>query len=128
MPTRTRIWRRLGLMAGALAFLCQVFAWSVASPSMAFDLSSVSICTDHGTETVRLGPDGLPKGDDDGQHGGGGCPLCALMGGLSTAPPAFIPLPPRTIAHVNDATSRGLDAVPALFLSSVQARAPPRTA
>lgn len=123
--------RRVGLMAGVFAFLCQVLAWNVAMPAMsvAATADTITICSADGIKLIKIGADGQAIPDDgqaDGNGPSGHCPLCPLVGGagLPPVPPLVVPSQ-RVIAH----DARGLPGAAIAagwFLSSLQARAPPR--
>lgn len=55
--------RRVSLMVGALAFLCQALAWSVTMPAQAMAASNstvgdvITICSVDGIKTIKVGPD-----------------------------------------------------------------------
>jgi hypothetical protein len=120
--------RRVGLMAGVLAFLCQVLAWSVAMPavSLAAAVDSITICSVDGVKTIKIGPDGQTTPDDEGKVcESGHCPLCPLVGGAGLPPvPPLVAPNERVAAH--DARALPGDVIAAgWFLSSLQARGPP---
>ncbi len=116
-------------MAGVLAFLCQVLAWSVAMPavSLAGAAERITICSVDGVKTIKIGPDGQAIPDDEpGKAGASGhCPLCPLVGGAGLPPvPPLVAPKERVAAH--DARALPGDVIAAgWFLSSLQARGPP---
>ncbi|WP_238474995.1 DUF2946 domain-containing protein [Azospirillum cavernae] len=121
--------RRVGLMAGVLAFLCQVLAWSVAMPAVSLAASGerITICSVDGVKTIKIGPDGQAIPDDDqGKAGASGhCPLCPLVGGAGLPPPPPLVAPNERVA-AHDARALPGDVIAAgWFLSSLQARGPP---
>lgn len=142
--------KRIGPMAGALALLFQVMSWAwmgagmgagteTAAPLAAASLIAASltadsrqqlaICTPEGLKPVALAvagdragdPADAPSGPPPTDHD---CPLCPLVGGLTTvSPPAQVaPASPgrnAAIALPGDLIAAGW------FLSTLQARAPP---
>lgn len=131
--------KRIGPMAGALALLFQVMAWAFMPIAMAAgtgpaasltaDALPVAICTPEGFKSVPLAVAGDPVGDpsngpSDPAPTDHDCPLCPLVGGLTTvSPPAQVaPAAPgrhAAIALPGDPIAAGW------FLSTLQARAPP---
>lgn len=120
-------------MAGVFAFLCQVLAWSVAMPatSLAASADTITICSTDGIKLITIGADGQAIPDDDGSADGtagpsGHCPLCPLVGGAGLPPmPSLVVPSQRVVGH----DARGLPGAAIAagwFLSSLQARAPPR--
>lgn len=148
-------WRG-GALAGALALLFQVVAWAWL-PMPAMGMGTLVICSPEGLKVVTLGPDGqaisaqaisgqaLPdqdgpvkagKADPDqlkGRTNSGtasyapGCPLCALVAGLTTPPPLDLGLPTVMVRH-DPVALPGERIAAGWFLSTLQARAPPTSA
>jgi hypothetical protein len=140
---RDRRRRCIGLMAGVVAFLCQLLAWAWYPPAAIADTVTIPICSPDGViytsvpagvsagfgAAIKDGPakDALAKEDsfDKGNHG---CPLCPLVTGLS------LPPPPAEIASAGDLSRHDSASLPGAhiaagwFLSSLQARAPPAAA
>lgn len=124
--------RRVGLMAGALAFVLQMMVWSMAIPAMALDgatagAEAVTICSVDGFKTVFIGPDGQPVSPEDGSGGAAKdhCPLCPTVTGAGLPPQAPTTVPAEGMMMA-DARSLPGDVIAAgWFLSSLQARAPP---
>ncbi|MFD1626201.1 DUF2946 family protein [Azospirillum griseum] len=124
--------RRVSLMVGALAFLCQALAWSVMMPAQAMAASNstvadvITICSVDGIKTIKVGPDGQALPDEDGTAAASGhCPLCPLLAGAGLPPVPPLALPTEQVA-AHDARALPGDAIAAgWFLSSLQARAPP---
>jgi hypothetical protein len=50
------VFRRIGLLAGAVAFLLQMFVWSIQAPAVAAG-SLIPVCTVDGITLVDLNPD-----------------------------------------------------------------------
>ncbi|WP_247877416.1 DUF2946 family protein [Azospirillum brasilense] len=139
-PIRERL-RRIGLLAGLLAFVVQMMVWTVTMPAMALDaagvgagaasagVETITICTANGVKTITLGPNGEPVADQDGGATGaaaGHCPLCPTMAG--TAPPPLPPMAALPALRLAMADARALPGgviAAGWFLSSLQARAPP---
>lgn len=130
MPRR-RHPRRLGLVAGAVAFVLQILAWAwmpawIAAANAA-DTDRIVICTAEGFKTITL-----HGADDAGTTGekpaaepaGSGCPLCPLVGGLAMAPPVMMVVPAEVGRHGSRALP-GSQIAAGWFLSTLQARAPP---
>ncbi|WP_207483010.1 DUF2946 family protein [Arenibaculum pallidiluteum] len=122
----------IGLTAGALAFLCQMIAWAwcpIAGPA---NVVLVPFCTPDGmVHRAVSAEDGKPVPDGGGPAGKrsdapeSGCPLGALLSGLS-APPANITLvPPGTPPRHGAPSLAGQTVATGWFLSTLQARAPP---
>ena len=124
--------RRVGLLAGAIAFVLQMMVWSMAMPAMALDgapagAEAVTICSVDGFKTVFIGTDGQPVAPEDGSGGPAKdhCPLCPTITGAGLPPQAPMAVPAETMA-VADARALPGDVIAAgWFLSSLQARAPP---
>lgn len=116
--------RRIGLLAGALAFLCQVMAWTLLMPAASAQAGLVPICTAEGLILVAVDDDGTKK-PDSGTVSAMACPLCPLVAGMAPPPaPPADPLPAETGRHTAVALP-GAFVAAGWFLSSVQARAPP---
>ncbi|HYH37131.1 MAG TPA: DUF2946 family protein [Azospirillum sp.] len=119
--------RRIGLLAGALALLLQTVAWSMTMPSRSLDGGWITICSAQGLVAVHVDADGAPTGGDDSPQAepAGSCPLCPLVAGL-TLPPPFVEAAAPPVPPGHDAAALPGDRIAAgWFLSSLQARAPP---
>ncbi|PWC53830.1 hypothetical protein TSO221_09890 [Azospirillum sp. TSO22-1] len=116
--------RRIGLMAGVIALMVQVFAWTLAMPAQVAAIDWMTVCTAEGL--VHLDVDGAPTGTDAPvKHPGmEHCPLCPLIGGLYLPPPVQ-PVLRQTIARHGPEGLPGAEVVAGWFLSTLQARAPP---
>jgi len=124
--------RRIGLLAGALAFLCQVMAWTLLMPAAAVQAAMVPICTAEGLILAAVDESGTPVSDPrGGEEPGKGttaamaCPLCPLIAGMALPPvPPSDPLP----AEIHRRSPQALPSAfvaSGWFLSGIQARAPP---
>lgn len=123
---------RIGLTAGALALLFQLFAWTLIMPATSAPISGIAICTAEGLVHLDLeGPPAdadllanHPAGHPADHPGGGSCPLCPLVGGLHLPPP--LPLVVRdAMTRHSPAALPGALILTGWFLSTLQARAPP---
>lgn len=123
-----RHWRRLrrvGVLAGAAAFLLQMLTWSVYAPAMAMGGETVMICTMEGMTEITLGPDGQPVSPDKAKADSKHCGFCLLASGLATPSlPAALSPPVQLARHGAEALPGGLIAA-GWFLSTLQARGPP---
>lgn len=120
--------RRIGLMAGALALMLQLFAWTLTMPAKSTPLDGITVCTAEGL--VHLDVDGPPAGAElPAEHpmehaDGGSCPLCPLVGGLHLPPPLHL-VSQDAVARHGPVTLPGALILAGWFLSTLQARAPP---
>lgn len=122
-PMTQRV-RRFGLLAGALAFLCQVMAWTLMMPAASAQAGLVPICTAEGLILAAVDGNGAKK-PDSGSVSAMACPLCPLVAGMAPPPaPPAEPLPAGIGRHTPVALP-GAFVASGWFLSSVQARAPP---
>lgn len=131
MSTRSPVQRvrRFGLLAGALAFLCQVMAWTLLMPAAMVQAGTIPICTAEGIVLVAVDDNGdrLPDSQkpDKGTTAAMACPLCPLIAGTAPPPaPIAAPLPAEIGRHMPQVLP-GAFVAAGWFLSSVQARAPP---
>ncbi|WP_431859127.1 DUF2946 domain-containing protein [Azospirillum sp.] len=119
--------RRIGLMAGVIALMLQVFAWTLTMPAQVAAMNpmdGMTICTAEGL--VHLDADGAPAGTDAPMKHPGmeHCPLCPLIGGLYLPPPVQTVLRQTVTRHGPEGLP-GAVVVAGWFLSTLQARAPP---
>lgn len=116
--------RRIGLMAGVIALMLQVFAWTLTLPAKFAAADEMSICTAEGV--VHLAEDGAPADTDSPVRHPGmeNCPLCPLIGGLYLLPPV-LPVLRQTVARHGPEGLPGAVVAAGWFLSTLQARAPP---
>ncbi|MCG5238724.1 DUF2946 family protein [Azospirillum doebereinerae] len=120
--------RRIGLTAGALALLFQLFAWTLTMPATFAPLNEIAVCTAEGL--VHLDVEGPPSGaelptEHPAKHpDGGSCPLCPLVGGLHLPPPLHLVSQDAVTRHSPVALPGAL-ILTGWFLSTLQARAPP---
>ncbi|BAI71439.1 hypothetical protein AZL_008010 [Azospirillum sp. B510] len=126
--------RRVGLMAGAMAFVLQMMVWSMVMPAMALDgapagAEAVTICSPNGFKTVFIGSDGQPVAPEDGSGSGNAakdhCPLCPTVTGAGLPPQVQTAIPAESMAMTDARTLPGDVIAAGWFLSSLQARAPP---
>ncbi|WP_236784023.1 DUF2946 family protein [Azospirillum humicireducens] len=124
--------RRVGLLAGALAFVLQMMVWSMAMPAMAMGgapagAEAVTICSVDGFKTVFIGSDGQPVAPEDGSGGAAKdhCPLCPTVTGAGLPPQVQTAVPAESMAMADARTLPGEVIAAGWFLSSLQARAPP---
>lgn len=116
---------RVGLMAGMLALMLQVFAWALTMPAQSAVVDRVTICTADGL--VYLDVDWPFTDTEQPAHDAAmmdGCPLCPLIGGLYLPPPPHLLLQHSCLRHGPE----GLPVEPVIvawFLSTLKARAPP---
>lgn len=117
--------RRLTLLAGAVALVVQMVAWALVMPARSLAADLIPICAADGTVHL-VADDGADDPAPPSHHAGAdSCPLCPLIGGLSTPPPPALPLLPQTIARHGPEALPGDLLVTGWFLSTLQARAPP---
>ncbi|WP_207483004.1 DUF2946 family protein [Arenibaculum pallidiluteum] len=121
--------RCIGLVAGALAFLVQVIAWSWFPAMTASAAETVPICSADGItyHVVQVDPD-APSGEQPAGKGGHGCPLCPLVSGLSVPPPDAVLVLPAAMVRQGSIALPGERIAAGWFLSTLQARAPPTAA
>jgi hypothetical protein len=122
------VFRRIGLLAGAVAFLLQMFVWSIQAPAVAAG-SLIPVCTVDGITLVDLNPDAQNPDSGSGDPAkakfkAAGCPLCPLAQGLSVPPPALEPAKPSFLVHHSSLRLPGDYIAAGWYLSSLKARAP----
>lgn len=145
MPTLPQRLRHAGLLAGLLAFVMQVMVWTATMPAVAVadtgagaTADTVTICTPGGFKSIKIGPDGRASPDDAGANTGengdadgkdlckGHCPLCSIVGGAGLPPTAPLAVPAHRLALADERALPGDVIAAGWFLSTLQARAPPR--
>lgn len=124
-PSLKRRYRRIGLMAGAVAFLCQVMAWTVLMPAMSLGAEGIPVCTADGVVLVSIDEHGQKTEKATGTAML--CPLCPLIAGMAPPPPPVDAALPADIGRQGPLALPGGIIAAGWFLSSVQARAPPLT-
>lgn len=128
LPARVR---RLGLLAGLLAFVIQVTAWSVMVPGMTASAGAaevITICGADGLRTIALDADGNPLPDDGTGSAGascGHCPLCPVMAGVGLPPVTGAALPVVWLAAGDHPAPSADPIIAGRLLSDLRARAPP---
>lgn len=131
IPTNHGRLRRLGLLAGLLAFVIQVTAWSMMVPGRAASAGEaevITICGADGLRSITLDADGTPLPEDGTGKAAascGHCPLCPVMGGVGLPPVSGAALPVVWLP-VADHPAPTADPITAgRLLSGLRARAPP---
>ena len=143
--------RRLGLLAGMVALLLQVVAWSwmpvATAAARTGETTSLQICSAGGFATVDVDPaeyglahyggavidtgyaadDGHGAPSDPKPFGSGHCPLCPLVSGLALPPP-LLSVGPALAVAADSRLLPGERIAAGWFLSTLQARAPPLSA
>lgn len=138
--TRTTV--NAGLMAGVLAFLVQIMAWSVTMPAMAQPTTAgmaqpataemvITICTADGLKDITFAAPDRETADQRAEKPtakitkAGHCPLCPVMSGAGL-PPVDLTAQPLRLPMLADARTLPGDVIAAgWFLSSLQATGPP---
>lgn len=122
--------RHIGLLAGAVALLFQIFAWTLAMPAKSAGGDWITICSADGLTRVQVDadgdPTGSPAGDDDSAAHAGSCPLCPVIGGLSVPPPLLMVATPQVLIRHGAPALPGARVAAGWYLSALQARAPPQ--
>lgn len=121
------VMRHIGLLAGAVALLFQVFAWTMTMPAKSADGDWITICSADGLTRIQVDADGTPVGGDEpasADHAGS-CPLCPVIGGLSLPPSLVLAALPQVLIRHGAVTLTGDRIAAGWFLSALQARAPP---
>lgn len=120
---RAKQWGSRSVIAAALAFALQIFAWAW-SPAMLGAGEALEICTADGLTTITI------SGDVDAPADGktASCPLCPLVAGLAPPPqPPLILEAPVRMARQAAFPLPGAQIAAGWFLATRQARAPPVT-
>ena len=118
---RAKQWGSRSVIAAALAFALQIFAWAW-SPAMLAAGEALEICTADGLTTITVGgADDVPAGVKTMS-----CPLCPLVAGLAPPPQAPLVLEaPVRMARQTTYPLPGAQIAAGWFLATRQARAPP---